>query len=435
MVMACDQGSSVQIILEGWPWDDSTKLTLSAFTDNMVSETRPIPNGRFKISVPSRDGTITVSLVDTDMAGCKIKYASKNASLASNEPITFKNADLRHLPRPRCACQNGWCIVPQGSMEVNYRTIIGSEQDVVIAGNQKQRAIGVVAPVSEPKFSPDDLPLISSLWIEGKGDHRLWIVARQTPSSIYVKNVREKFQKEHSVVPMQSYYDIDPIIEKVSGPSDGDNRLFIGRSSKTNKSIILNLGSQREWFNSLSEFGDEISGKTLYGLWVQEGDQELWAVGDAGLVVNRRMGKYSIKDYTIGGNSQKIEKAFKTIWCSGWDSCWVAGDDGKIYSSEPGSSNAPKKLNFIVQCTQEGKEKIEKINAIWGTDAKHIWAVGGNGTIMAYDGTRWITSKQGDADLNDVWGKDKNNIWIVGDSGTVLISDPTAVISGNPCNP
>ncbi len=63
----------------------------------------------------------------------------------------------------------------------------------------------------------------------------------------------------------------------------------------------------------------------------------------------------------------------------------------------------------------------ETLNAIWGTSATSLWAVGNGGTIRKWDGTTWSAQTSGTTNhLRAVWGSDVSNVWAVGDGGTIL---------------
>ena len=55
------------------------------------------------------------------------------------------------------------------------------------------------------------------------------------------------------------------------------------------------------------------------------------------------------------------------------------------------------------------------LNDVWGADADTIWAVGGGGTIVKWNGSRW-TAQYGGKEyvLNSIWGADANHVWAVG---------------------
>lgn len=78
------------------------------------------------------------------------------------------------------------------------------------------------------------------------------------------------------------------------------------------------------------------------------------------------------------------------------------------------------------------------LNAVWGSDSSNVWAVGGNGTILYWDGNRWNDISKSvlcktTSNLFGVWGPkqtkfstQKSNgcrIWVVGDNGTVICGD------------
>jgi hypothetical protein len=66
------------------------------------------------------------------------------------------------------------------------------------------------------------------------------------------------------------------------------------------------------------------------------------------------------------------------------------------------------------------------LQGIWGTDAKNIYAVGEEGTILHFDGKSWTSMKSNTtAFLSGIWGKNNKEIYAVGQNGTILRYDGT----------
>ncbi len=62
-----------------------------------------------------------------------------------------------------------------------------------------------------------------------------------------------------------------------------------------------------------------------------------------------------------------------------------------------------------------------QLNAVWGSSASNVYAVGVDGTILHYNGSSWSAMSSGTAeDLNDVWGSGPGNIFAVGNSGIIV---------------
>jgi len=65
--------------------------------------------------------------------------------------------------------------------------------------------------------------------------------------------------------------------------------------------------------------------------------------------------------------------------------------------------------------------------ATWGSSAQDVWAVGGAGTIVHFDGSKWsIVRSPTNNTLYSIWGSAPNNVFAVGDRGTVLHWDGTS---------
>lgn len=61
-----------------------------------------------------------------------------------------------------------------------------------------------------------------------------------------------------------------------------------------------------------------------------------------------------------------------------------------------------------------------ELNAVWGSSAADIWAVGAAGALAHWTGASWANASGSTASLNGVWGSGSSDIWAVGASGTLL---------------
>ncbi len=61
------------------------------------------------------------------------------------------------------------------------------------------------------------------------------------------------------------------------------------------------------------------------------------------------------------------------------------------------------------------------MRGIWGSSATSVFAVGGAGTVMRYDGAKWSFSTGGTTEtLHGVWGSAHNDVYAVGEEGTIV---------------
>lgn len=77
----------------------------------------------------------------------------------------------------------------------------------------------------------------------------------------------------------------------------------------------------------------------------------------------------------------------------------------------------------------ENPQTNADLEAMWGSSATDVWAVGQNGTLRHATGAAgaWtvVASPTGE-DLHGVWGSGPSDVWAVGDAGTVLHFDGKA---------
>ncbi len=71
-----------------------------------------------------------------------------------------------------------------------------------------------------------------------------------------------------------------------------------------------------------------------------------------------------------------------------------------------------------------------KLNAVSVLDASHVWAVGESGTILFYDGTKWVKQSSGTQnELLAVHALAADCVWAVGKNGTMRFFNGTSWIS------
>ncbi|MCX6854604.1 MAG: cadherin domain-containing protein, partial [Verrucomicrobia bacterium] len=137
----------------------------------------------------------------------------------------------------------------------------------------------------------------------------------------------------------------------------------------------------------------------------------LWAVGGSGRILRSTNGT-SWATQTSG-----TANTLFSLWGSSDTNVWAAGDQSTL-TRWNGTSWTASSLGVGVNMICHG---------LWGTAANNIWMVGthintGNGMVYRYNGTSWTadTSMGTVAGLNDVWGTSASDVWAVGGGGLIL---------------
>ena len=95
------------------------------------------------------------------------------------------------------------------------------------------------------------------------------------------------------------------------------------------------------------------------------------------------------------------------VWGSAADDVWAVGALGVILHWDGSSWKG----------ADSGTTR--QLNGVWGSSAGDVWAVGVLGTILHYIGGTWQNAASGTTyDLMDIWGSAQNDVWAVGDPGT-----------------
>ena len=90
-------------------------------------------------------------------------------------------------------------------------------------------------------------------------------------------------------------------------------------------------------------------------------------------------------------------------------------------TSDGGTTIQPLGCSRDAWCWQFPSPQGNGLLATWGSSAQDVWAVGGSGTIVHYDGSKWsIVRSPTNNTLYAIWGSAANNVFAVGDRGTIL---------------
>ena len=71
-----------------------------------------------------------------------------------------------------------------------------------------------------------------------------------------------------------------------------------------------------------------------------------------------------------------------------------------------------------------------ELNGVWGTSPTNVFAVGGEGTILHFDGANWSPMASNTSNtLNAVWGTSASDVFAVGNMGTIMHFDGSVWVS------
>jgi hypothetical protein len=92
---------------------------------------------------------------------------------------------------------------------------------------------------------------------------------------------------------------------------------------------------------------------------------------------------------------------------------WAAGGAGLLMHWDGHSWASPRK--------DSGVPAAVSYYSLWGSSSQSLWTVGELGTILHFDGQRWQQQTSGTTEwLYGVWGSDDSHLWAVGENGTLL---------------
>jgi hypothetical protein len=199
-----------------------------------------------------------------------------------------------------------------------------------------------------------------------------------------------------------------PELQLVLGPGNAgagfverDDELF----AAVNFSAFSDSGLVHRFDGTSWDAGSPVSAAALNGLFLS--GPAVYAVGDDGLFRLGAGDSWSQVDVAGGA-----EPSLQDGWSNGPDARFVVGSN-LFYDLGAGWSEADR----AAPC-------LGGMAGVWGSDASDVFAVGGCGLIMHFDGEKWTGMDSGsDVALSDVWGRAGDDVYAVGAAGTVLHYD------------
>jgi hypothetical protein len=151
----------------------------------------------------------------------------------------------------------------------------------------------------------------------------------------------------------------------------------------------------------------EISNTTenLTAVWGTAAN-EVWAVSALGTVLRREPTGWTVQATDLAA------RIFYGLWLAGRADVWVAGDRVSLHNDGVAWAAAPNPLDVAT--------------SIWGSASDDIWAVGRstapNATVISrFNGVQWLAvTSPATMPLQAVRGSSATNVWAVGNGGTVL---------------
>lgn len=107
--------------------------------------------------------------------------------------------------------------------------------------------------------------------------------------------------------------------------------------------------------------------------------------------------------------------AFVSVHGDAQGNVWAVSDQAEIVRVDPRgvSSRFPN-------------DAAQGLSGVHAFGPSNVWAVGGAGTLLHFDGAEWASRSAGTSfDLFAVWGASAGDVWLVGDRGTLLHCDET----------
>jgi len=157
---------------------------------------------------------------------------------------------------------------------------------------------------------------------------------------------------------------------------------------------------------------------TRYGVWASSPD-DVFVLGHTGSAIRGGFDDRRIMHFDGTAWSDQMDSGvsehLKAIWGSGRNDIFAVGDQGAIVQYDG--------TRWAAMEPADKRTTLRDLNAVWGRSESEVYAVGDFGTILHYDGTRWaVMPSDTDLHLYGVWGDaDCNQLYAVGAAGTILV--------------
>ena len=294
--------------------------------------------------------------------------------------------------RVRSGCSaDGWCLVPSPT-KANLISVWGSSADAVFAVGDS----GTIVRWNGSEWTPEASGTVANLkgvWGTARDD--VWVSGDPLGRGMVVLH-RDTASWQAVSAPLFPLLSLSLF----GGTSLDRGSVFV--SSPTNGTLFqLAAGT----WNYLSDHPSSYGCSQLYGMWSTPGPTgDVWAVG-TGCVTRLRSGIWSVLSAPTS--------TLTSVWGSGTDDVWAAGNSGTLYrwNGRSASEVLPRPT-------------AQHLRSIWGSAADDIWAVGYADTILHYDGKTWTSKRSPTAGrgliLSGVWAASRSEAWIVSQAGTIL---------------
>lgn len=156
----------------------------------------------------------------------------------------------------------------------------------------------------------------------------------------------------------------------------------------------------------------------------------IWGRGSGEILVG---GRQSIIGYHDGdgwtrvfGGGEDDDGRISAFWESSTGQVFAVGGPG--FAVQPGYAQIVRCEGVACGETAGWSQTVFRehgaLQDVWGTSDENVFAVGGRGTILHFDGDQWTPMESGtDVDLHGVWGTAGGPVYAVGDQGTILRYD------------
>ena len=154
--------------------------------------------------------------------------------------------------------------------------------------------------------------------------------------------------------------------------------------------------------------------------WVHGAGDVVWMVGNAGRIVR-------VRGDAFEAVPSPVTRPLWGVWAASADEAWAVGGEAR----DDGTPAEPVLLHFTQDTWTQvplpaTDRSFRALFKVFGFGPRDVYAVGGQGIILHWDGTQWTQQASGTGeDLISLWGNTPDDLVVVGGRGNGVLARRT----------
>ena len=185
-----------------------------------------------------------------------------------------------------------------------------------------------------------------------------------------------------------------------------------------NNSTIYAVGASVVLYNSAGTWtkGYTYTTSTYYNfrdIWASPTAYYVWGAGEMGYYLGLKTSSSPSSSWYYIYLYNKLKQSMYGIWGASTSKIWAVGDKGTIFHCKNSCTTSGSSAQNYWNTQTSGT--TSNLRDVFGFSATDVFAVGYDGTIIRYNGTKWNKMTTNTATyFHAVWGSSPTNVFAVG---------------------